>query len=151
VSQLRHFRGELETTADPAQNIPMAFLNIDHIDHVVMTVEDADITINWYLRVLQIKSAVFGEGRKALLLNKQKINLHPMGSQIEPKAHAPTPGSLDICLMTTTPLAQVIEHLKVQRVTVEKGPIKRNGATGLITSIYIRDPDRNLIEISNLG
>ncbi len=116
-----------------------------------MTVESVDTTVNWYQRVLNIKSAVFGEGRKALLLNKQKINLHPKGAEIEPKAHVPTPGSLDICLISTTPLATVIEHLKAQRVAVEKGPIKRNGATGLITSIYIRDPDRNLIEISNLG
>lgn len=126
-------------------------IQLDHIDHVVMTVESVDTTCNWYLRVLGIKSAVFGEGRKALLLNKQKINLHPKGAEFSPVAAAPTPGSLDICLISKTPLAEVIEHLKAQRVAVEKGPIKRNGATGLITSIYIRDPDRNLLEISTPG
>jgi catechol 2,3-dioxygenase-like lactoylglutathione lyase family enzyme len=124
---------------------------LDHIDHVVMTVESVEITINWYLRVLGVKSAVFGEGRKALLFNKQKINLHQKGAEFEPKAFAPTPGSMDVCFLTKTPLDQVIELLKAQRVAVEKGPIKRNGATGLITSVYIRDPDRNLLEISNLG
>ena len=126
-------------------------IQLDHIDHLVMTVENVEITLNWYLRVLNVKSAVFGEGRKALLLNKQKINLHQKGAEFEPKALAPTPGSLDICFLTKTPLGEVIELLKAQRVTVEKGPIKRNGATGLITSIYVRDPDKNLLEISNLG
>ena len=126
-------------------------IQLDHIDHLVMTVENVEITLNWYLRVLTVKSAVFGEGRKALLLNKQKINLHQKGAEFEPKALAPTPGSLDICFLTKTPLGEVIELLKAQRVTVEKGPIKRNGATGLITSIYVRDPDKNLLEISNLG
>jgi catechol 2,3-dioxygenase-like lactoylglutathione lyase family enzyme len=126
-------------------------MQLDHIDHIVMTVENVDITINWYLRVLGVKSAVFGEGRKALLFNKQKINLHQKGAEFEPKAFAPTPGSLDVCFLTKTPLGEVIELLKAQRVAVEKGPIKRNGATGLITSVYIRDPDRNLLEISNLG
>ena len=129
----------------------MAILQIDHIDHVVMTVENVDTTIKWYLRVLGIKSAVFGEGRKALLLNKQKINLHQKGAEFDPKALHPTPGSMDICLISITPLANVMEHFKKQRVAIEKGPIKRNGATGLITSVYIRDPDKNLLEISNLG
>jgi catechol 2,3-dioxygenase-like lactoylglutathione lyase family enzyme len=123
---------------------------MDRIDHLVMTVENVEVTCQWYQRVLGIKSAVFGEGRKALLLAKQKINLHPKGSEIEPKAHVPTPGSLDLCLLSSTPLGQVIEHLKAQRVPVEKGPIKRNGAAGLLTSIYIRDPDKNLLEISTL-
>jgi catechol 2,3-dioxygenase-like lactoylglutathione lyase family enzyme len=126
-------------------------IQLDHIDHLVMTVENVEITVNWYLRVLGVKSAVFGEGRKALLFNKQKINLHQKGAEFEPKAFAPTPGSLDVCFITKTPLAEVMELLKTQRVAVEKGPIKRNGATGLITSVYIRDPDRNLLEISNLG
>lgn len=126
-------------------------ISLDRIDHLVMTVENVETTTNWYLRVLGVKSAVFGEGRKALLLNKQKINLQPVGSEIEPKAALPTPGSLDVCFLSNTPLDKVLEHLKTQRVAVEKGPIKRNGATGLITSVYIRDPDRNLIEISNLG
>jgi len=126
-------------------------IQMDHIDHVVMTVENVETTCNWYLRVLNVKSAAFGEGRKALLLNKQKINLHRKGAEFEPHAFAPTCGALDLCLLTNTPLAQVMDHLKTQRVAIEKGPIKRNGATGLITSIYIRDPDKNLLEISNLG
>jgi catechol 2,3-dioxygenase-like lactoylglutathione lyase family enzyme len=126
-------------------------IQIQHIDHVVMTVENVEITINWYLRVLGVKSAAFGDGRKALLLNKQKINLHQKGAEFEPKALHTTPGSLDICLIAATPLAALMEHLKKERVAIEKGPIKRNGATGLITSIYIRDPDKNLLEIANIG
>jgi catechol 2,3-dioxygenase-like lactoylglutathione lyase family enzyme len=122
-----------------------------HIDHLVMTVENVDVTVNWYLRVLGIKSAAFGEGRKALLLDKQKINLHQKGQEFEPKALAATPGSLDLCLISATPLTQLMEHLKKERVAIEKGPIKRNGATGLITSIYIRDPDKNLLELANPG
>ena len=116
-----------------------------------MTVENVDTTVNWYLRVLGVKSGVFGEGRKALLFNKQKINLHPLGADFEPKAFAPTLGSMDICFLLSTPLPAAIEHFKTQRVAIEKGPIKRNGAAGLITSVYIRDPDKNLLEISAPG
>ncbi len=126
-------------------------IHILHIDHIVMTVENVDVTIAFYLRVLGIKSAIFGEGRKALLLNKQKINLHQKGHEFEPKAALPTPGSMDLCLIAETPLATLMEHLKKERVAIEKGPIKRNGATGLITSIYIRDPDKNLLELANIG
>jgi catechol 2,3-dioxygenase-like lactoylglutathione lyase family enzyme len=124
---------------------------MDHIDHVVMTVENVDQTCAWYLRVLGVRSAAFGEGRKALLLHKQKINLQQKGAELEPHARAPTSGALDVCLISSTPLAQVLEHFKAQRVPVEKGPIKRNGATGLLTSVYVRDPDGNLLEISNPG
>jgi len=126
-------------------------ITLEHIDHLVMTVENVETTIQWYLRVLGVKSTVFGEGRKALLFRKQKINLQPLHSEIEPKAAVPTAGSLDICFLSSTPLEKVLEHFKTQRVAVEKGPIKRNGATGLITSVYIRDPDKNLLEISNRG
>ena len=115
-----------------------------------MLFRSPDITCSWYLRVLGVKSAAFGEGRKALLLNRQKINLQAKTAPLAPHAHAPTVGSHDFCLISKTPLAQVLEHLKAQRVAVEKGPIKRNGATGLITSVYIRDPDGNLLEISTV-
>ena len=126
-------------------------IQIDHIDHIVMTVENVDTTLNWYLRVLGIKSVAFGEGRKALVLNKQRIHLVAKSATIAPCTEHPTPGSLDLCLIASTPLATLLEHLKKERVPIEKGPIKRNGATGLITSIYIRDPERNLLQIANPG
>jgi catechol 2,3-dioxygenase-like lactoylglutathione lyase family enzyme len=124
---------------------------MSHIDHVVLTVADVDITLSFYQRVLGMKSEAYGQGRKALSFGKQKFNLHPKVNDFEPKAAAPTPGSADLCLISTTPLAKVIEHLKAQHVKVEKGPVKRVGVGGLITSVYIRDPDHNLIEISNYG
>ncbi len=124
---------------------------MSHIDHVVLTVENVDITISWYQRVLGMKAEAYGQGRKCLVFGKQKINLHPKQNDFEPKAAAPTPGSADLCLISTTPLAKVIEHLKVQHVKLEKGPVKRVGVGGLITSVYIRDPDHNLLEISQYG
>jgi len=126
-------------------------IQLSHIDHVVLTVADVEITLSFYQRVLGMKAEAYGQGRKALTFGKQKFNIHPKQNDIEPKAASPTPGSMDICLIATTPLAKVIEHMKLQHVKIEKGPVKRVGVSGLITSIYIRDPDHNLIEISNYG
>jgi len=126
-------------------------IEMSHIDHVVMTVANVEVTISYYQRVLGMKAETYGQGRKALVFGKQKINLHPKDSPFEPHALNPGPGTLDLCLISSTPLAAVLEHFKKQHVTIVKGPVKRVGTSGLITSVYIRDPDENLIEISNYG
>jgi len=121
---------------------------IDRIDHLVLTVRDIDKTCAFYERVLGMRRAAF-EGRVALAFGRQKINLHLAGHEFEPKAAHPTPGGGDFCLITETPLAQVIAHLDACQVAIEKGPAQRTGATGPILSVYFRDPDANLVEVSN--
>jgi catechol 2,3-dioxygenase-like lactoylglutathione lyase family enzyme len=124
-------------------------MNIDRLDHIVLTVADIDTTIAFYTRVLGFNVVTFGEGRKALTFGRQKFNLHQQGKEFEPKAKAPTPGAIDLCLIASTPLDQVIEELNALGVLIEEGPVDRTGATGPIRSVYLRDPDQNLIEISN--
>jgi len=123
-------------------------MNIDRIDHVVMTVRDIDATCDFYTRVLGMRVVTFGEGRKALAFGAQKINLHQAGREFEPKAAHPTPGSVDLCLITTGTLDQVAARLAACGVPILEGPVAKTGATGPIRSIYFRDPDRNLIEVS---
>lgn len=122
---------------------------IDRIDHIVLTVADIDVTCDFYQRVLGMEVVTFAGGRKALAFGRQKINLHRSGQEFEPKAAAPTPGSADLCLIATTPIAEVIAHLEASGVPVLEGPAPRTGAAGPITSVYFRDPDRNLVEVSN--
>jgi len=124
-------------------------MNIDRIDHVVMTVRSVDATCAFYERVLGMQAGTFAGGRRALAFGRQKINLHEAGREFEPKAHLAAPGTLDICLVTTTPLPQVIEHLARCNVTIIEGPVAKTGATGPLRSVYFRDPDQNLIEVSN--
>ena len=124
-------------------------MKIDRIDHIVLTVRDIDATCEFYSRVLGMRVIVFGEGRKALFFGKQKINLHEAGKEFEPKADKPTPGSADICFITETPLEQVIAHIRSCEVDIIEGPVRRTGAAGPIESLYLRDPDRNLVEVSN--
>jgi len=124
-------------------------MNIDRIDHVVMTVRSVDATCAFYERVLGMQAVTFAGGRRALAFGRQKINLHEAGREFEPKAHLAAPGTLDICLVTTTPLPQVIEHLARCNVTIIEGPVAKTGATGPLRSVYFRDPDQNLIEVSN--
>lgn len=126
----------------------MSGFNIDRIDHLVLTVKDIDAACDFYARVLGMRRVEF-EGRVALAFGRQKINLHLAGREFEPKALRPTPGSGDFCLITETPLAAVIEHLEACDVPIEKGPATRTGATGPILSVYFRDPDANLVEVSN--
>lgn len=125
-------------------------MQIDHLDHLVLTVADVDATLDFYTRVLGMQLVTFGEGRKALAFGNQKINLHQAGREFEPKAERPTPGSADLCFIVATPLDEVIAHLEAHRVAIVEGPVKRTGTTGPIRSVYLRDPDLNLIELSNL-
>ena len=124
-------------------------MQISHLDHLVLTVRDLAETEDFYCRVLGMQVVSFGEGRKALAFGQQKINLHQAGREFEPKAERPTPGSADLCFIVVTPLDAVIAHLERQGVAVVEGPVQRTGATGPIRSVYLRDPDQNLIELSN--
>lgn len=123
-------------------------MKIDRIDHVVMTVGDIAATCAFYARVLGMEVVTFGAGRTALAFGSQKINLHVAGREFEPKAERPTPGSVDLCLIATGTLDQVAADLAASGVPIVEGPVPRTGATGPIRSIYFRDPDRNLIEVS---
>jgi catechol 2,3-dioxygenase-like lactoylglutathione lyase family enzyme len=124
-------------------------MRIDHIDHVVLTVRDIEATCGFYQRVLGMKVLSFEGGRRALAFGNQKFNLHQAGREFEPKADRPTPGSADFCLITATPIAEVVAHLNLCNVRILDGPVQRTGATGPILSVYFRDPDLNLIEVSN--
>jgi catechol 2,3-dioxygenase-like lactoylglutathione lyase family enzyme len=124
-------------------------MKIDSLDHLVLTVADVDASCAFYRRVLGMDVVTFAGGRKALAFGSQKINLHPHGREFEPKARAPTPGSADVCLLTSVAIEEVVAHLEAERVPIIEGPVRRTGATGPIRSIYFRDPDGNLIEVAN--
>ena len=124
-------------------------IDIDRIDHIVMTVKSIDATCTFYERVLGMRRVTFAGGRYALAFGRQKLNLHEAGREFQPNAHVAAPGTLDLCLITTTPLADVIEHLAGCDVAIIDGPVSKTGATGPIRSVYFRDPDHNLIEVSN--
>jgi catechol 2,3-dioxygenase-like lactoylglutathione lyase family enzyme len=123
-------------------------MNIDRIDHFVLTVRDIEATCAFYSNVLGMGVTTFGAGRKALVFGGQKINLHQSGREFEPKAHAPMPGSADFCLISAIPLPQVIAHLVNCGVKIIEGPVAKTGARGPIRSVYFRDPDFNLVEVS---
>ncbi len=125
-------------------------MRIDSLDHLVLTVADIEATCAFYRRALGMEVVTFAGGRKALAFGRQKINLHQQGREFEPKAEQPTPGSGDLCFITATPIAEVVAHLGAENVTILEGPVRRTGATGAILSVYFRDPDGNLIEVSNL-
>jgi len=124
-------------------------MKIDSLDHLVLTVKNIDVSLAFYAKVLGMEVVTFGSGRKALSSGSQKINLHEHGNEFEPKAWLPTPGSADLCFITSVPLPDVVKHLTSCGVTVIDGPVQRTGATGPIMSVYFRDPDMNLIEVSN--
>lgn len=134
-------------------------MQFNGLDHLVLTVQDIQRTCDFYQRVLGMEVVTFGghslrDGtvkRYALKFGNQKLNLHQQGEEFEPKAQYPTPGSADLCLITDVPLAQVVEHLTACGITIETGIVPRTGAVGAIASLYIRDPDGNLLEISNYG
>lgn len=124
-------------------------MKIERLDHLVLTVADIEATCAFYSRVMGMEVVTFGDGRKALTFGQQKINLHERGKEFEPKAALPTPGSGDLCFITETPMDAVVEHLKAEQVTIIEGPAKRTGAIGTLMSVYFRDPDGNLIEVSH--
>ena len=124
-------------------------MQIDRIDHIVITAHDVERTLDFYSRVLGMEPVTFAGGRRALAFGRQKINLHQAGHEFEPKALRPGPGSMDLCFITETPLEEVIAQLKAQGVAIAEGPLPKTGALGPMTSVYFRDPDGNLIEVSN--
>ena len=124
-------------------------MHIERLDHLVLTVADIERTCAFYTQVLGMEVVHFGEGRTALRFGQQKINLHPADNIPGLVANTPTPGSADLCFITSVPLAEVMAHLEVCGVPIVAGPGPRAGAIGTIQSVYIRDPDLNLVEISN--
>ncbi|MGE5673108.1 MAG: VOC family protein [Mycobacterium leprae] len=123
-------------------------MKIERVDHLVLTVSDVEATISFYESALGMQAVSFGAGRRALAFGRQKINLHAADAPIAPHAERPTPGSADLCLITSTPIPAVIAHLQRVGVAIAEGPVTRTGAVGPITSVYLRDPDGNLIEVS---
>ena len=121
---------------------------INRIDHVVLTTRDEKASIHFYTQVLGMTLECFDDNRKALTFGQQKINLHLAFHEFEPRAHLPVPGSQDWCFIADVPLDKVIRTLTEHNVLIEEGPVERTGATGPIRSVYVRDPDGNLIEIS---
>jgi catechol 2,3-dioxygenase-like lactoylglutathione lyase family enzyme len=124
-------------------------MHIDSLDHLVLTVRDITVTCEFYARVLGMQVITFADDRKALQFGAQKINLHETGNEFDPKAIVPTPGSADLCFLTAFPLEQVIVHLQMCNIPLVEGPVRRTGAAGPLMSVYVRDPDGNLIEIAN--
>jgi catechol 2,3-dioxygenase-like lactoylglutathione lyase family enzyme len=124
-------------------------MKIDSIDHVVFTVKDINVTCEFYSKVLAMEVVTFGEGRKALAFGSQKINLQQLGRESTLIAEKPTSGSADICFVTSVPISEVLAHLNSCGVRLVGGPVERNGARGMMMSVYFRDPDLNLVEVSN--
>lgn len=124
---------------------------IERLDHLVLTVADIERTCAFYAETLGMAVETFAQGRKALRFSDQKINLHRTGHEFEPKAEKPTPGSGDLCFIAKTPMPEVVAHLRRCGIAIEVGPVEREGAAGRLVSVYIRDPDGNLIEIANVA
>jgi catechol 2,3-dioxygenase-like lactoylglutathione lyase family enzyme len=127
--------------------LTMAF-TLDRLDHLVLTVANIDAAVDFYTEVLGMEPVTLN-GRKSLTFGVQTIKLHQRGHEPSPRAAHPMPGSGDLCFITTTPLDEVIRYVGELRIHIEEGPVEREGAMGRIRSIYLRDPDRNLVEISN--
>lgn len=124
-------------------------MEIKSLDHLVLTVANIESTCKFYKNALGMEIIEFGENRKALKFGNQKINLHQYGNEIEPKAYKPMPGTADLCFITDYPIKEVMSVLSKSGVEIEEGPVERTGANGKIISVYLRDPDCNLIELSN--
>lgn len=124
-------------------------MKVKRLDHLVLTVKNITDTCHFYTSVLGMEEITFAEGRKALTFGDQKITVHEYGKKFEPNALKPTPGSADLCFITDTPITDVTKHLGQLNIPIMKGPVIRTGAKGIIISVYVQDPDANLIEISN--
>ena len=124
-------------------------LKINRLDHLVLTVKDLDQTCDFYTDVLGMEMKIFSGNRRALAFGIQKINLHQYGNELEPRALKPTPGAADLCFITDVSIDDVVNHLKARSVQIIEGPVEKAGAQGSILSVYFRDPDGNLIEVSN--
>ena len=124
-------------------------MKLDRLDHLVLTIRNIETTCKFYSDVLGMELITFENGHKALCFGSQKINLHEAGKEFEPKAYRPTPGSADLCFTTTAPIDEVVKRLELSKVRILEGPVKRTGALGQMMSVYFRDPDLNLIEVSN--
>jgi catechol 2,3-dioxygenase-like lactoylglutathione lyase family enzyme len=123
-------------------------MRIDRLDHLVLTVADIEATVDFYTRVLGMRVETFDGGRRALVFGRQKINLHQAGHEFSPRATSATPGSGDFCVITETPSEEVQGQLADAGVPIEVGPVIKQGALGPMTSVYVRDPDQNLVEIA---
>ena len=124
-------------------------MRMERLDHLVLTVKDIAATCEFYETALGMRTETFADNRKALVFGSGKINLHQAGKEFEPKALRPTPGSADLCFVTQTPVSAVAERLRAHSIPIIQGPAARTGAFGPLQSIYFRDPDGNLIEVSN--
>lgn len=124
-------------------------MKLERLDHLVLTVRDLKATCQFYGDILGMEVITFGNGRLALRFGNQKLNLHEIDNDFSPKALKPIPGAIDVCLIAQEPIAEIIEHFQANQVEIIEGPVKRTGAVGAIVSVYVRDPDGNLIEISN--
>jgi len=123
-------------------------MRIDRIDHLVLTVVDIEKTCKFYSQALGMEVLTFGENRRALIFGKQKFNLHEKGKELKLRAKSASPGAVDVCLIVENSIEEVVAHLRSVGVTIEQGPVERTGASGTIMSVYFRDPDENLIEVS---
>ena len=121
---------------------------IDHIDHIVLTTRDLEGCTRFYSDVLGMKLEKFAQGRLALKFGSQKINLHEWGKEFEPRAHVAAPGTLDLCFIASVPLEKVIQRFNEKKIPILEGPVAKTGAKGPMQSVYVRDPDLNLVEIS---
>jgi len=124
-------------------------MEIQNIDHIVLTVANIDKTVEFYTTILGFELVMFGDNRKALTFGNQKINLHQKGKEFEPKAVHPTSGSADLCFISKTDIHEVLKELQQKSIEIIEGIVDRTGALGKIKSVYFRDPDLNLIEVSN--
>lgn len=124
-------------------------VDIESLDHLVLTVHDVDTTARFYGDVLGMQVETFGEGRTRLRFGSQAVNLHVHGSEVSPHAGHVAPGSADLCFIARTPIEGVVRSLEEHGVAIEQGPVERTGAQGRLLSVYVRDPDANLIEVAN--
>lgn len=136
-------------TVDQIDHPTRSAVSVEGLDHVVLTVADVDRTIGFYCGLLGMRHETFGDGCHRVVFGEQALNLHALGAEPTPNAASATPGSADLCLITTTPVEGVMRVVEDAGLDVEQGPVERSGATGRLLSVYLRDPDGNLVELAN--